>query len=37
MSLASSIAALAARIGFEVKAKIDATHPGLARVWVSFG
>ena len=37
MSLASSIAALAARIGFEVKSKIDATHPGLARVWVSFG
>ena len=37
MSLASSIAALAARIGFEVKTKIDATHPGLARVWVSFG
>ena len=28
MSLASSIAALAARIGFEVKTKIDATHPG---------
>ena len=37
MSLASSIAALAARIGFEVKTKIDSTHPGLARVWVSFG
>jgi hypothetical protein len=37
MSLASSIAALAARIGFEVKTKIDATHPGIARVWVSFG
>jgi hypothetical protein len=37
MSLASSIAALAARIGFEVKTKIDAKHPGLARVWVSFG
>ena len=32
MSLASSIAALAARIGFEVKTKIDATHPGIARV-----
>jgi hypothetical protein len=28
MSLASGIAALAARIGFEVKTKIDATHPG---------
>lgn len=37
MSLASSIAALAARIGFEVKTKIDGTHPGLARVWVCFG
>lgn len=37
MTLASSIAALAARIGFEVKTKIDATHPGIARVWVSFG
>lgn len=37
MSLASSIAALAARIGIEVKTKIDATHPGIARVWVSFG
>ena len=37
MSLASSIAALATRIGFEVKTKIDATHPGIARVWVSFG
>lgn len=37
MSLASSIAALAARIGFEVKTKVDATHPGIARVWVSFG
>lgn len=37
MSLASNIAALAARIGFEVKTKIDATHPGIARVWVSFG
>jgi hypothetical protein len=37
MSLASSIAALAARIGTEVKTKIDATHPGIARVWVSFG
>ena len=31
MSLAFGIAALAARIGIEVKAKIDATHPGLAR------
>ena len=37
MSLAFGIAALAARIGIEVKAKIDATHPGLARAWVCFG
>lgn len=37
MSLACSIAALAVRIGFEVKTKIDGTHPGLARAWVSFG
>jgi hypothetical protein len=37
MSLASGIAALAARIGIEVKTKIDATHPGLARAWVCFG
>lgn len=37
MSLASAIAALANRIGFEVKAKIDANHPGVARAWVSFG
>ena len=37
MSLASAIAALASRIGFEVKTKIDASHPGVARAWVSFG
>ena len=37
MIIASSIAALAARIGFEVKTKMDATDPGIARVWVSFG
>jgi len=37
MSLASRISALASRIGLEVKAKIDATHPGLARAWVCFG
>ena len=37
MSLVSAIAALASRIGFEVKAKIDASHPGVARAWVSFG
>lgn len=37
MSLASRIAALAGRIGLEVRTKIDATHPGLARAWVCFG
>ena len=37
MSLASRISALASRVGLEVKTKIDATHPGLARAWVCFG
>lgn len=37
MSLASRISALARRIGLEMKTKIDATHPGLARAWVCFG
>jgi hypothetical protein len=37
MSLASRIAALAARIGLELKSKIDATHPGLASAWACFG
>ncbi|MFN3629065.1 MAG: hypothetical protein ACK4XK_03240 [Casimicrobiaceae bacterium] len=37
MSLASRIGALAGRIGLEVKTKIDASHPGLARAWVCFG
>jgi hypothetical protein len=37
MSLATRITALASRIGLEVKTKIDATHPGLARAWVCFG
>ncbi|TDQ43803.1 hypothetical protein [Tepidicella xavieri] len=37
MSLASRIGALAGRIGLEVKTKIDAGHPGLARAWVCFG
>ena len=37
MSLASRISALASRVGLEVKTKIDATHPGVARVWVCFG
>lgn len=37
MSLSDRIASLAARIGIEVKSKIDGSHPGLARAWVSFG
>lgn len=37
MSLATRIVLLASRIGLEVKTKIDATHPGLARAWVCFG
>lgn len=37
MGLAHRIGALAARIGQEVRAKLDASHPGVARAWVSFG
>ena len=37
MSLVSRISALASRVGLEVKTKIDATHPGVARAWVCFG
>lgn len=37
MSLASRITALASRIGLEVKTKIDASHPGVAKAWVCFG
>ena len=37
MSLAIRITALASRIGIEVKTKIDASHPGVARAWVCFG
>lgn len=37
MSLASRIGALASRVGLELKGKIGATHPGLARAWVCFG
>jgi len=37
MSFASRISALASRVGLEVKTKIDATHPGVARAWVCFG
>lgn len=37
MKLASRISALARRIGHEVKNKINANHPGVARAWVCFG
>ncbi len=37
MTLASRISLLASRIGLELKTRIDATHPGLAKVWVCFG
>ena len=37
MNLASRISALASRVGLEVKTKIDATHPDVARAWVCFG
>lgn len=37
MSLASQLSALASRIGLEIKAKINAEHPGVAKAWVCFG
>lgn len=37
MSLSERIAALAARVGFEVGIKANHDHPGIARAWVSFG
>ncbi|WP_028769443.1 hypothetical protein [Silanimonas lenta] len=37
MSLVSRIGVLVGRIGREVKSKVDAGHPGLARAWVCFG
>lgn len=37
MSLATRITALASRIGLEVKTKIGASHPGVAKAWVCFG
>jgi len=37
MSLSARIAALAQRIGLEVRRKADVADPGLARAWVSFG
>ena len=36
-TLAQHIAALAIRIGQELKGKVTPAHPGLARAWVSFG
>lgn len=37
MTLAQHIAALATRIGQELKARVTPEHPGLARAWVCFG
>lgn len=37
MSLATQIAALAVRIGQEIKGLVRPTHPGLARAWINFG
>ncbi|WP_454258600.1 hypothetical protein [Pseudoxanthomonas mexicana] len=37
MSLVTRITTLASRIGLEVKTKIDASHPGVAKAWVCFG
>lgn len=37
MSLTGNIAELAAAIAQEVRARITAEHPGLARAWVCFG
>ena len=37
MTLAQHIAALATRIGQELKARVTPEHAGLARAWVCFG
>ncbi len=37
LTLAQHIAALATRIGQELKARVTPAHPGLARAWASFG
>ncbi|MFZ4481684.1 MAG: hypothetical protein ACOYNZ_17520 [Rhodoferax sp.] len=37
MSLSQRIADLAGAIGRQVKTRISADHPGVARAWVSFG
>lgn len=37
MSLVAAIAALATRVGLELKGKLDPSHQGIARAWVCFG
>ena len=37
MGLSARIAQLAGRIGLELKSKVNASHPGVARAWVCFG
>lgn len=37
LTLVQHIAALATRIGQELKVRVTPAHPGLARAWVSFG
>ncbi len=37
MTLAQHIADLANRLAVEIKARITADHPGLAKAWVCFG
>jgi hypothetical protein len=37
MNLAQHITALAQRLALEIKGRITADHPGVARAWVCFG
>lgn len=37
MTLSQRVADLASRIGAELKQRIDADHPGVAKAWVNFG
>ena len=37
MDLARRIADLAARVAVEIKSRITADHPGVAKAWVDFG
>ena len=37
MNLSQSISDLASAIGRQIKTRISAEHPGVARAWVSFG